>query len=324
MNLLDGKCVAFQRYDFQSKVESRYIRHTAKPCLIKMIPFKFLFKMILIADSGSTKTDWMLVEKDGTQTLVNTIGFNPVFDDTPHIVNELSKKLLPKIPASQVEKVYYYGAGCWDMKRKKRVSNALLMLFPKAEAMVQHDLLAAARATCGVEPGIACILGTGSNSCLYDGKDVIDNVTNLGYLIGDEGSGSFLGKMLIRAYFYCELPKELVDEFEETYPGGKSEVLDKVYGGETPNVYLASLTKFLSKHQDHFYIQKLVGEGFAIFIDRHVRKYANHTGLPVHFVGSIAFYFKNILEIILNERSMSLGNIIRKPIDLLVEFHLKY
>lgn len=279
--------------------------------------------MILIADSGSTKTDWMLVEKDGTKSLINTIGFNPVFDDTAHIARELTEHLLPKIPTQPIEKVSYYGAGCWDMKRKKKVLDALHQLFPKAEVEVQHDLLAAARATCGVKPGIACILGTGSNSCLYDGADVIDNVTNLGYLIGDEGSGSFLGKMLIRAYFYRELPKDLVDVFEEVCPGGKSEVLDRVYGQETPNVYLASLTKFLSEYQNHFYIQKLVGEGFAIFIDRHVRKYANHTSLPIHFVGSIAFYFKPILEVILHERGMSLGHIIRKPIDSLVEFHLK-
>lgn len=280
--------------------------------------------MIIIADSGSTKADWKTIEKNGRQTLISTIGLNPVFHTTESVLAELNKNLVPNLPNEAVEEVTFYGAGCWDYKRKIVLIRALKQLFPLAQVTVEHDLLASARAACGIEPGIACILGTGSNSCLYDGKDVIDNVKNLGYLIGDEGSGSFLGKMLIRAYFYREMPEELAEAFDEFQPGGKSAMLDKLYGKETPNVYLASMTRFLKQNLHHFFIQKLVAEGFAEFIDRHVRKYSNHTTLPIHFIGSIAFYFQDILKVVLEERNMTMGNIIRKPIEALTDFHLKY
>ena len=279
--------------------------------------------MILIADSGSTKTDWKIIHKNGQQVLINTIGLNPVFHTEESVLMELRQQLVPHLAVEEVEAVNFYGSGCWDYKRKIVIIRALEQVFSHAVIAVEHDLLGAARATCGLQSGIACILGTGSNSCLYDGKIIIDNVKNLGYLIGDEGSGSFLGKMLLRAYFYRELPADLAKAFEDFQPGGKSLVLDKLYGKEAPNVYLASLTRFLKQHSNHFYVQKLIANGFEAFIDRHVRKYANHLTLPVHFIGSIAFYFQDILEIVLIERAMHKGKIIRKPIEALVDFHLK-
>lgn len=276
--------------------------------------------MIVIADSGSTKADWKLVDSNIANS-ITTMGFNPVFHTTELISDELAKAFR-ELNKEAATNVYYYGSGCWDQRRKQVIKDALKQVFGKADILVEHDLLGAARATCGTEPGISCILGTGSNTCLYDGNDVIDNVTNLGYLMGDEGSGTHLGKKLIRAYFYRELPPEIKTAFEEWVPGGQSEILDKVYGEDTPNVYLASFTKFLAEHKDHFYIQRLIYKSFTEFIDRHVRKYEGHLSLPIHFIGSIAYTFQDLLRIILQERHMKPGVFIKKPIDELVKFHV--
>ena len=276
--------------------------------------------MILIVDSGSTKADWILTDGKERQ-LFSTIGFNPVYDTADDIVAELNTSLMPKLQPEQVREIHYYGTGCWDDKRKDRVREALGRLFNSAKNVVEHDLLAAARASCGHLPGIACIMGTGSNSCLYDGVSVVDNVTNLGYFLGDEGSGSHLGKMLVQAYFYRELPNDLVNDFHQEYALTKTDILDKIYNEDHPNVFLASFTKFLGYHQEHFYVKKLVSEAFGMFIDRHVRKYRDHTELPINFVGSIAYYFQSILKITLEERGLNFGSVTRKPIDPLVDYH---
>jgi N-acetylglucosamine kinase-like BadF-type ATPase len=276
--------------------------------------------MIVVVDSGSTKADWKMISGSGIQS-ITTMGFNPVFHSEEVIFDELQKSLVPEVATEKAEKVFYYGAGCWDARLKGTVQKALDRVFEHADIEVHHDLLGAARATCGHDPGISCIIGTGSNSCLYDGKDVIDNVTNLGYLLGDEGSGTHLGKRLIRAFFYREMPKKLHDELEESLKGGKQSILDNVYSGEPPNVYLASFTKFMGDHQDHPFIQRILFDSFEQFIDRHVRKYKNHMSLPVHFIGSVAYYFKQTLSVILDARDMQMGNFIQKPIDELVRFH---
>ncbi|MCB0584023.1 MAG: hypothetical protein KDD06_01660 [Phaeodactylibacter sp.] len=278
--------------------------------------------MIVVVDSGSTKADWKMVNNSGTKT-ISTMGFNPVFHTENKIYQELQEAFDNGVNAEKATHVFYYGAGCWDSKLKGIVNNALMRIFFKANIEVQHDLLGAARATCGREPGIACILGTGSNSCLYDGADVTDNVTNLGYLIGDEGSGTHLGKSLVRAYFYRELPLELKEELDKVYPGGKEKMLSHIYGKETPNVYLASFTRFMSQHKNHPFIQRLLYSSFAEFIDRHARKYHNHLSLPVHFIGSVAYYFQDVIRVVLEERAMRPGNFIQKPIDNLVSFHLE-
>ncbi|MCB0566080.1 MAG: hypothetical protein KDD01_17045 [Phaeodactylibacter sp.] len=276
--------------------------------------------MIVVVDSGSTKADWKMVNSKGVQT-ISTMGFNPVFHSENKIYQELQEAFDDGVKPDEATQVFYYGAGCWDEKLKGVVNNALTRIFNNADIEVEHDLLGAARATCGREPGISCILGTGSNSCLYDGNDVTDNVTNLGYLLGDEGSGTHLGKSLIRAYFYRELSPGLKKKLEEAYPGGKQAMLDQIYGKETPNVYLASFTKFMSQNIHHPFIQSLLYNSFAEFIDRHARKYRNHLSLPIHFIGSIAFYFQDVIRVVLEERAMTPGNFIQKPIDDLVSFH---
>ena len=276
--------------------------------------------MIVVADSGSTKADWKIIGNEKIKS-ISTMGFNPVFHSDDQIFNELNKTLVPAIPVAEALQVYYYGAGCWDERKKAIVEKALRKVFNNANIEVQHDLLAAARATCGNDPGVACILGTGSNSCLYDGEKVIDNVTNLGFLLGDEGSGTHLGKKLVRAYFYRELPDELEKQIDLLFPNGRGTILDKVYDGNPPNVYLASLTKILSQFQEHFIIQKLIYRSFCEFIDRHVRKYKGHQELPVHFIGSVGYHFRAIMETVLKERGLQAGVFIKKPIDYLVQFH---
>lgn len=279
--------------------------------------------MKVIVDSGSTKADWKFLSDD-SETSLHTMGFNPVFSSSDQIEQEVRKAFKGIIELEQEMDIYFYGSGCWDKKRKIVIENGLKRVFTNAKIDVHHDLLGAARATCGVDPGISCIIGTGSNTCLFDGEEVIDNVTNLGYLCGDEGSGTHLGKKLIRHYFYRELPKELEEQFETFAGGGKQKILDTIYDGTPPNVYLASFTRFMSEHVDHPFIQRILYRSFAEFIDRHVRKYHGHMALPVHFIGSIAYVFQDMLKIVLTERAMQHGIFIKQPIDNLVAYHREF
>lgn len=274
----------------------------------------------IIVDSGSTKADWRVLGDDKNLS-ISTQGFNPVFHSDDIIYEEIMRSFQSEIALDKVDQIFFYCAGCWDARRKGVIRKALERAFTEANIAIEHDLLGAARAACGHDAGITCILGTGSNSCLYDGENVIDNVTNLGFLLGDEGSGTHLGKKLIRAYFYRELPRDLVQEFEAFVAKSGTPILDKVYGKETPNVYLASFVPFFAEHRLHPFIQKLLYDSFASFIDRHVRKYKNHVSLPIHFIGSVAFHFQNIINIVLEERTMQSGLFIQKPIDNLVAFH---
>ena len=277
--------------------------------------------MILIADSGATKADWALTDGRGAPQLIHTRGFNPVVHPRDIFAEEVKKLSADIITGKAPALIYYYGAGCWDTRRKEVIRNVLSTHWPDAKIEVMHDLLGAARSTCGREPGIACILGTGSNTCLYDGETVIDNVTNLGYLLGDEGSGSDLGRRFLRAYYYRELDDQLNRAFEEWSMEDAATVRDRIYESEMPNTYLASFTRFIGEHKQHPQMQRLVYDGFADFIDCHVRKYKGHLSLPIHFIGSIAFHFQDILLAVLHARDMREGKFIPKPIEELVEFH---
>ncbi len=279
--------------------------------------------MIVIVDSGSTKADWEIIHDDGKKELVTTMGFNPYFVDEDRIEKELKKDFVKKVKVDAVDKVYFYGAGCSDVEKNAIVQRGLARIFTNASLIeVDHDLLACARAVCGTQPGIACIIGTGSNTCLYDGKKVIDNVANLGFLLGDEGSGSHLGKLLIQAYFYRELPKDIEVLFEKEYGNNKVDISNHIYG-KSPNVYLASFAKFFSQNKNHFYIQKLVSDAFDALITRHILKYKDCHNMPINFIGSIAYHFQDILKMALQEHDLKLGIVVQKPIDNLVEFHLK-
>lgn len=277
--------------------------------------------MLLIADVGSTKADWVLRHQGRTVASVQTQGFNPVVHPQAllqKITEELAVTLSPQtVPQS----IHYYGAGCWDEARKQIIQQRLRQLFPLAQLSITDDLLGAARAACGRQPGIACILGTGSNTCRYDGEQVVDQVTNLGYLLGDEGSGVHLGKTFLQAYFYRELDDELNAAFAAWTPLDKATLLNNLYGSELPNTYLASFTPFLHEHRTHPLIQRMVFRCFATFLDRHVRKYQGHLEVPISFIGSVAFHFRDILLAALHERNLRAGSFIRHPIEALITFH---
>ena len=277
--------------------------------------------MLLIADAGSTKADWAWVAKDGEASYAHTKGFNPVVHPKSLLEKEVDLLVGSLLPGLQPKEVHYYGAGCWDYTRKVPIQETLQQAYPDADVFVMHDLLGAARAACGKEPGIACILGTGSNTCLYDGKDVVDNVTNLGFMLGDEGSGSHLGKAFLRAYFYRELDNDLRDAFELHVSIDKSDILDNIYASDIPNTYLASFTRFMGEHLDHPLIQKIVFTSFGEFLDRHVRKYQGHLNVPVHYIGSIAYHFRSILQAAMAERNLKMGSFVHKPIEALANYH---
>ena len=276
--------------------------------------------MMIIVDSGSTKADWAIVYPDGRQELITTMGLNPFFQSQVEVEMVVQKEVLPLIDSETVGEIYFYGAGCHGAEQNNIIRHGLARFFPDAYIEVDHDLLGSARATCGNQAGIACIIGTGSNTCLYDGFKIVDNVDNLGYLLGDEGSGYYIGKLLIRDIFLRRMPKDVNKAFEAAYPLTKNQLMDKIYGG-TPNVYIAGFAKFASEHRDHPYIQKLIGRSFEDLIKGYVLKYKGCHGLAIHFVGSIAYHFKDLLDLMLKKHRLRLGVIVQKPIQHLVEYH---
>ncbi len=278
--------------------------------------------MLIISDGGATKADWVIVKDDGEQLPITTTGFNPNYVSAERISEIIQTELVEKLPFEMTGEVFYYGTGCWDKGRNAIVREALAAKLPKAKVTVHHDLLGAARATCGHEPGICCILGTGSNSVLYDGEHEVDNVTNLGFLLGDEGSGAQIGKAFVQAYFYREMPTELHPLMEKACPNGRKDILDKVYSGGIPAAYLASFTQLFTEHQEHPFVRALVKKSFHEFLTRHVCKYKNHETLPVSFVGSVGYHFQGILKEALSALGLHAGVFIKKPIGNLVKYHL--
>jgi N-acetylglucosamine kinase-like BadF-type ATPase len=278
--------------------------------------------MILIADSGSTKTDWRLLDKNGVLATAKTVGFNPFYQTSENIVRNLEEESLRlQLKNYQPEEIYYYGTGCSTDAKRTIVETALAEVFPKATIQINHDLLGAARALCGTSEAIACILGTGSNSCHFDGKEIVSNVPNLGFLLGDEGSGGYMGKRLIQAFLNNELPEELHQKFAERYQLTRDEIMDQVYTKPFPNRYLASFTMFLSETYEHPFTHNLILKGFDDFFTRNITKYEKHKTLPVHFLGSIAFIFTTELKEIAEKHGVQIGKIIRTPIEGLIEYH---
>jgi len=277
--------------------------------------------MILIADSGSTKTDWRVIDANQEYEQVYTTGINPQYLDSDKIYTIFETELLPQLKERNFSSIYYYGAGCSSPERNQRVADALTRAFPGIPVSVDHDLLAAARALCGHQPGIACILGTGSNSCLYDGKNIIDNVPSLGFLMGDEGSGAYMGKLLIKAYLYRELPDELAQSLKNRYNLTKDGILDAVYGSDIPSRYLATFAKFMGEKRKNPVIKEMIYENFEEFFERHVSKYAGFGELPVNFVGSISYHFSDTLKLVAKKYGAHIGVIIQSPSEGLIKYH---
>jgi len=274
--------------------------------------------MILVADSGSTKTNWLI----SNGPLMETIGFNPFFHTSEAIYEELLKSAdLGKI-RSEVTKVYFYGAGCSSPERNTIVEKSLRQFFTHAEIHVDHDLKAAAMATYDGRKCISCILGTGSNACVFDGVEVDCSVPRgLGYILGDEASGSYFGRRLLTAFLYKELPKATYDLMLNQYGLTKENILWAVYNEPHANVYMAKFAKMLTQSPDREYIESMVYEGFKDFFRHNVVCSEGYKTLPVHFVGSIAFHFKDLLRRVATEFGCELGNVDRQPIFKLLEWH---
>jgi N-acetylglucosamine kinase-like BadF-type ATPase len=280
--------------------------------------------MFFVVESGSTKSDWVLIENKNNQSFYSTMGFNPYFHSSDRIESELrSNSDIMKV-ADSIRGVYFYGAGCSSSELNQIVEIGLSRIFPNAEIQVEHDLLACAYSTYSGNPVISCIIGTGSNSCYFDGKSVSEEIPALGYILGDEGSGSFFGKQLISNFLYKRLPSEISDDFIKTYNLEKDELIDRVYMRENANVFIASFMPFIAKHKSHEYIKKMVLDGFKKFLEIHVCCYQNFRDVEVNFVGSISEIFENQLREAATEFGIKIGRIIRRPVDSLVNYHLNY
>ncbi|MDH4057522.1 MAG: N-acetylglucosamine kinase [Cyclobacteriaceae bacterium] len=278
--------------------------------------------MILIADSGASKTDWRTLNSKGTIEQAQSIGFNPYYQPIEQFDQEIREVLVPQVRHS-IEKIFYYGTGCSSDKNRKLIRSVLERYFPDAHIEVWHDLLAAARALCGEEKGIACILGTGSNSCYYDGTRIVENVTSLGYVLGDEGSGAYMGKIMVADYLRKDLPEKLWDQFKKRFPLDRDQILDRVYSEEMPSRFLGSFSRFIFQHLNEPYCYQLVYDGFSQFFEKNVMRYSGYESLKVHFVGSVAFYFSDVLRQVANDKHVVVKNILESPIAGLTLYHKK-
>jgi len=277
--------------------------------------------MILIADSGSTKTRWCVAENGHTLQVLQTSGINPFFQSEEEIHSRLIEELLPQLAVDihKISAVYFYGAGC-AFGKEDIVKGAIEKVLKTPLVEVHSDLLAAARSLCGRQAGIACILGTGSNSCFYDGQDIVQHVSPLGFILGDEGGGAVLGKLLVGDLFKGILPEELKDKFLSQYNLTPAVIIDRVYRQPFPNRFLAGLSPFLAENIDEPMIFALVLNSFKAFIVRNVKHYDYHTW-PVHFTGSIACYYSEALAQAASETGIRLGIVTQSPLDGLVAFH---
>jgi N-acetylglucosamine kinase-like BadF-type ATPase len=276
---------------------------------------------ILIADSGATKCEWKLVQKAGKNKSIITQGISPYFLNKDQIVDLLTKELLPKIRQTTISHIHFYGTGLNNADNVVIVKKALKKLFPVAKAEVQTDLLGAARALCGRKKGIACILGTGSNSCYYNGRRIVKNSPGIGYILGDEGSGAYLGKKLVQYYLYNTFDEELKARFEKRFQVSPIEILDHVYKQPLANRYLASYAIFLAENRGHYMIENIIEDGLNDFFFTHLYKYRESWTLPIHFIGSIAFGFKDVLKDLCHTYELELGNVIKTPMQGLLSYH---
>lgn len=274
----------------------------------------------LIADSGSTKAEWCLLNNGRKKTFF-TQGISPYFLTTQQVAGIVRTELAPKLKNVQIANLFYYGTGCANPRNAQNIKKALKNVFPGAVIEVGTDLLGAARALCGREKGIANILGTGSNSCYYNGKKIVKNSPGLGYVLGDEGSGAYLGKKVVQYYLYQTFDEELKLKFEEKYTSSAAEILDNVYKKPLPNRYLAGFTLFLAENRGHYMVENILEDGLNDFFFQHLCKYREVWTLPVSFAGSVAYGFKDVLKQLCQSYEFDLGTILKNPMDGLVKYH---
>ncbi|MDD2960772.1 MAG: ATPase [Muribaculaceae bacterium] len=279
--------------------------------------------MILIADCGSTKIDWCVLDGNEVVTQIFTCGMNALLMTEDQMYENIKNELMPNIKDLSIDEVYYYGAGCLFQEICSNVRNAIYRNIPAKNIHVDTDLLASARALCGNEPGIACILGTGSNSCYYNGEEIVDNVSPLGYILGDEGSGAVLGKLLVGDVLKKQLPEHLCRKFLEEYELDRMKIINRVYKEPFANRFLASVSPFLIKNIEEPAIHRLVLNAFKAFFVRNITHYANYKTFPVNFVGSIAIYYRAVLQEAATSIGVTIGTVIKSPMDGLIKYHSK-
>lgn len=275
---------------------------------------------VLIADSGATKTEWKLINAKHSRSFF-TKGISPYHMQQ----QEISDLILSEFPKSVLNKpvstIFYYGTGCKTSLKANIVKKALRSIFMGAEVHVTHDLMGASISLCGKEKGIACILGTGSNSCYFNGKKIVHNSPGLGYILGDEGSGAYLGRKVIQHFLYGMFDVELNKSFLTLFQTNRDEILHKVYREPFANRYLAGFSLFLSANRGHYIVENIIEDGLRDFFDQHINSYPQRFEVPIHFVGSIAFHFKDKIDELCNQFGVKLGKIYKQPMNGLVAYH---
>lgn len=281
--------------------------------------------MVAIVDSGSTKSDWVILDEFKNVFLkTETIGFNPNFISKELIVPEIQKNNSLTTVKNSITKIFFYGSGCGVKQNCETIEQEVGKVFTNAEITVKEDLTAAAYAAYNGKPTIVCILGTGSNSCYFDGENIKIKLPSLGYLMGDEGSGSAIGKQLVRRFFMQKLPEDLRLDFEKTYSLTIDEALQNMYHKTRPNAYLADFNRFVVERKNHPYFQNMVLEEMKNFFEYQVLPYEESQNAEINFIGSIAYYYEDVLRKAASELHLNVGHIVQKPIESLVNYHIKY
>ena len=279
--------------------------------------------MILIADGGSTKADWVAINKEGKEVFrTKTLGINPEILGDELIIDRVINNFSLHENRNSVSEVYFYGAGCGTERAKEYLKKVFTGIFVNAAIHVHEDMLAAVFAASGGKKSIVCILGTGSNSCYYDGNKMHQSVASLGYLLMDEASANYFGKRLIRDYFYKRMPEEIALEFNLKFNLSPDEIKRNLYKEETPNSYLGEFATIMFDFKDHVYIHQILMEGFTDFYDCRVMCYPEAKEVPIYFIGSIAFYFEDLLSKVATDMGLKFGGVVQRPIDDLIQYHI--
>jgi len=280
--------------------------------------------MKLLVDSGSTKADWIAIDNNGkTLFTTQTLGLNPEVLDKDEIIRRLNDKFDISQNKDKVNNLFFYGAGCGTNRMKNFLSEVFQEYFKNATIVVHEDTYAAVFATTPKnEKAIVCILGTGSNCSYFDGQILHQKVQSLGYIAMDDCSGNRFGRHLLRGYYFNKMPADLATEFEEQYNLDPDYIKNKFYKEPNPNAYLATFAKFLIKHKDTNFCKKFINDELEDFVENYIKQFDNYTEVPAHFIGSIAFYLKDELETVLKKHNIRIGNVLRRPIDGLIEYHI--
>ncbi len=277
--------------------------------------------MILIADSGSTKTDWRLIDGSREICRIQTKGFNPYYQQPDEMLTEIESALIPNLDTKKVSIIFFYGSGCSTTERQKKITDSLSPFFKTSKIHVYSDLVGAARAASGNLPGIVCILGTGSGSCRYDGEKIVENIPSLGFILGDEGSGAWLGKKMVTDFLRGHMPQKSMETIKEKLQIDKETILEHVNHKPMPSRYLASFAKFISENIDQTYFYQLLFDSFTAFAKNYIARYQNYSDISCHFVGSVAFHNQEMLKNVAHYNGFIIGNIIKSPIDGLTIYH---